>query len=99
MEKKPPQPDNDLHKGAVEDDTPVSNGPHDDANTSMRGQLGHRNQDEMLKSSDSDFPEPGGNPEHSGEKGGASDGQAERLPPGNSQKESQNWKKEDPLAS
>ena len=55
-------PDNDVHKGAVEDDS-----PHEEHNTSMRGQLGHRNQDEMLKDNDSDFPEPGGNPEHSGE--------------------------------
>jgi len=55
-------PDNDVHKGAVEDDS-----PREEHNTSMRGQLGHRNQDEMLKDNDSDFPEPGGNPEHSGE--------------------------------
>ncbi len=33
----------------------------------MQGQLGHRDQDTLLKSSDTDFPEPGGNPEHSGE--------------------------------
>jgi hypothetical protein len=56
-------PDNDVHKGAVEDDSPP-----DEHNTSMRGQLGHRNQDEMLKDNDSDYPEPGGNPEHSGEQ-------------------------------
>ncbi len=55
-------PDNDVHKGAVEDDSPQA-----EHNTSMRGQLGHRNQDEMLKDNDSDYPEPGGNPEHSGE--------------------------------
>jgi hypothetical protein len=29
--------------------------------------LGHRDQDPLLKSSDTDFPEPGGSPEHSGE--------------------------------
>ena len=33
----------------------------------MRGQLGHRDQDPLLKSADTDFPEPGENPEHSGE--------------------------------
>jgi hypothetical protein len=33
----------------------------------MNGQLGHRDQDSMLKSADTDFPEPGENPEHSGE--------------------------------
>lgn len=55
--------DNDIHKGAVEDDRPAQ-----EHNTSLRGQLGHRNQDEMLKDNDSDYPEPGSNPEHSGEK-------------------------------
>jgi hypothetical protein len=33
----------------------------------MQGQLGHRDQDPMLKAADTDFPEPGGNPEHTGE--------------------------------
>ena len=32
-----------------------------------QGQLGHRDQDPRLKSADTDFPEPGENPEHSGE--------------------------------
>ncbi|MGC2184324.1 MAG: hypothetical protein WA637_13670 [Terriglobales bacterium] len=54
--------DQDRGKGAVEQDRPM--GPD---NTSMPGQLGHRDQDPMLKSSDTDFPEPGGSPEHSGE--------------------------------
>ncbi|HUR36724.1 MAG TPA: hypothetical protein VM009_02830 [Terriglobales bacterium] len=63
MTEKQMHPDNDIHKGAVEDDQ-----PREEHNTSMRGQLGHRNQDEMLKDNDSDYPEPGGNPEHSGEK-------------------------------
>ncbi len=53
--------DQDCSKGAVESD---SNQP---GNTSLQGQLGHRDQDPLLKSSDSDFPEPGGSPEHSGE--------------------------------
>jgi hypothetical protein len=54
--------DQDRAKGAVEQDQPKQPG-----NTSMRGQLGHRDQDPLLKSSDSDFPEPGSSPEHSGE--------------------------------
>jgi hypothetical protein len=33
----------------------------------LQGQLGHRDPDPMIKSADSDFPEPGGSPEHSGE--------------------------------
>ncbi len=54
--------DPDAGKGAVEtDDHSQPN------NTSMPGQLGHRDQDSMLKSNDTDFPEPGENPEHSGE--------------------------------
>jgi hypothetical protein len=55
--------DQDRGKGAVEQDKPKQTG-----NPSMGGQLGHRDQDPMLKSSDSDFPEPGAGPEHSGEE-------------------------------
>jgi hypothetical protein len=33
----------------------------------MQGQLGHRDQDPMLKSADTDVPEPGESPEHSEE--------------------------------
>jgi hypothetical protein len=54
--------DQDRYKGAVEQDTPTECG-----NTSIQGQLGHRDQDPLLKSSDTDFPEPGGGEEHSGE--------------------------------
>ena len=54
--------DQDRGKGAVEQDRPQGAG-----NTSMPGQLGHRDQDPLLKSSDTDFPEPEGSPEHSGE--------------------------------
>jgi len=55
--------DQDRGKGAVEQDRPSQDG-----NTSMQGQIGHRDQDPLLKSSDSDFPEPGPNPEHTGEE-------------------------------
>jgi hypothetical protein len=55
--------DQDRGKGAVEQDRPEE----PSGNTSMQGQLGHRDQNPLLKSSDSDFPEPGGNPEHSEE--------------------------------
>jgi hypothetical protein len=54
--------DQDRFKGAVEQDENDASG-----NTSMQGQLGHRDQDPLLKSADTDFPEPGGSPEHSGE--------------------------------
>jgi hypothetical protein len=55
--------DQDRGKGAVEQDRPQA----PSGNTSMQGQLGHRDQNPMLKSSDTDFPEPGAGPEHSGE--------------------------------
>jgi hypothetical protein len=57
--------DSDASKGAYEKETPspdAANDPH------LSGQLGHRDQNEMIKDADSDFPEPGSNPEHSGEK-------------------------------
>ena len=53
--------DQDREKGAVEQDERTQQG-----NTSMQGQLGHRDQDPMLKAADTDFPEPGENPEHTG---------------------------------
>lgn len=58
----PDHKDQDRFKGAVEQEDPAQHG-----NTSLTGQLGHRDQDPMLKSADSDFPEPGESPEHSGE--------------------------------
>ena len=54
--------DNDLKKGATEDEAPGEKNM-----TSMAGQLGHRDEDPLIKSSDTDFPEPGESPEHSGE--------------------------------
>ncbi|HSY64120.1 MAG TPA: hypothetical protein VK829_05950 [Terriglobales bacterium] len=54
--------DQDRSKGAVEQAEPGRPG-----NASMQGQLGHRDQDPILKSADTDFPEPGGSPEHTGE--------------------------------
>jgi len=53
--------DQDREKGAVEQDERTQTG-----NTSMQGQLGHRDQHPMLKAADTDFPEPGENPEHTG---------------------------------
>jgi hypothetical protein len=57
-----PSEDQDRLKGALEQEEKNQPG-----NTSMQGQLGHRDQDPMLKAADSDFPEPGESPEHSGE--------------------------------
>ena len=54
--------DQDTAKGAIETEDHTISG-----NIGLQGQLGHRDQDSMLKDADSDFPEPGQNPEHSGE--------------------------------
>src|SRR5579872_3100818 len=59
--------DVDRHKGAIEPENRSEKG-----NTSMAGQLPHRGEDPLLKSFDSDFPEPGENAEHSGEPEAAS---------------------------
>ncbi len=57
--------DEDAGKGAVEQDRPGQK-----TNTSLAGQNPHRDQDPLIKSSDSDFPEPGENEEHTGEPQG-----------------------------
>lgn len=53
-------------KGAVEGDVARPNAKRDAHNGSLAGQLGHRDQDEMLKDNDTDFPEPDAQAEHSG---------------------------------
>ena len=55
-------PDQDSTKGAMEVEDHAVPG-----NIGMQEQLGHRDQDPMLKDADTDFPEPGENPEHTGE--------------------------------
>lgn len=54
--------DQDTAKGAIETEDHKIPG-----NIGLQEQLGHRDQDPMLKDADTDFPEPGLNPEHSGE--------------------------------
>ena len=54
--------DPDRAKGATEE----AQHRHD-GNTGLEEQLGHRDQDPILKDADTDFPEPGNNVEHSGE--------------------------------
>ncbi len=61
-DKIPATRDEDAGKGAVAQDS-----PEQETNVSMAGQVGHRDQDPLLKESDSDFPEPGQNEEHTGE--------------------------------
>ncbi len=61
-------PDGDEHKGAVEDDSAPHKGDHEPGNVSRTGQIGHRSADTLVggvgDGEDSDFPEPGSNPEH-----------------------------------
>ncbi len=54
--------DPDGAKGAVEQNT-----PEDATNLNFEGQLPHRTDSPLIKSNDTDYPEPGENPEHSGE--------------------------------
>jgi hypothetical protein len=54
--------DPDRSKGAVDDQQ-----HNHDGNLALEEQLGHRDQDSRVKGADTDFPEPGENPEHSGE--------------------------------
>ena len=54
--------DQDKSKGATEDDNSTQPG-----NPALQGQLGHRDPNPLIKDADSDFPEPGASPEHSGE--------------------------------
>jgi hypothetical protein len=55
--------DPDRAKGATEGEE-----HHHDGNLAISEQLGHRDQDAMIKGGDTDFPEPDAGPEHSGEK-------------------------------
>jgi hypothetical protein len=54
--------DQDKSKGATEDDNSKQPG-----NPGLQGQLGHRDPNAIIKDADSDFPEPGASPEHTGE--------------------------------
>jgi hypothetical protein len=91
--------DSDGTKGAKEPDSRAQAG-----NASLRGQLGHRTSNRLIKENDSDFPEPGSTPEHSGEQEGSeSEAEprevAETQQSGERQKRNQGARKEDPLAS
>jgi hypothetical protein len=57
----PTKSDQDTAKGATETENHRVPG-----NIGMQQQLGHRDQDPILKGADTDFPEPGENPEHTG---------------------------------
>jgi hypothetical protein len=54
--------DPDRAKGATEGEA-----RDHDVNAGLAGQLGHRDQDPLIKGADTDYPEPGNSPEYSGE--------------------------------
>jgi hypothetical protein len=84
-------PDNDLQKGTVE------NGRDNDS--SLAGQLPHREADPLIKANDTDFPEPGENPEHTGQREDDAEGVEQDEEPGDRQKRIHGDEKEDPLAA
>ena len=79
-----PEQDSDLKKGAVEADKPQQR-----SQSSLKGQLPHRTEDPRIKGCDTDFPEPGENPEHSGQD----------MDHGIRQKQNHGDKQDDPLAA
>ena len=106
--------DPDVRKGAVEGDGRARSEDGRRGNTSLDGQNPHRTESNLVKSNDSDFPEPGGSPEHSGQKveerdrtrrgPGGTVGQSPEpgqgnQDPGHRQKQNQADKKDDPLAA
>ncbi|WP_446742321.1 hypothetical protein [Silvibacterium acidisoli] len=62
----PEHPDSDSHKGAVESQTPTDHPKGEHGSDALASQLPHRDGSEF-EGEDSDFPEPGSNPEHSGQ--------------------------------
>lgn len=58
--------DEGMHKGAVEDDAVHPESKRRPQHGSFSGQLGHRDQDEMLKDNDTDFPGLDAEAEHTG---------------------------------
>ena len=96
--------DEDAGKGAVEQDR-----RNQKTNVSLSGQNGHRDQDPLLKSASSDYPEPGQNEEHTGEPHARNEldddtglnpvGVTQEQDPGFRQKQNQNKSKDDPLAA
>lgn len=69
----PTHHDSDTHKGAVESESPADVSHRPDQQGNLSGQLPHRNADPMIKDqdadNDTDFPEQGRTPEHSGQRG------------------------------
>lgn len=61
-------PDGDALKGAIESESLADRPQNANLRDSLADQLPHRNTNDWLEGEDSDFPEPGSNPEHSGQR-------------------------------
>jgi hypothetical protein len=61
------RPDSDAQKGAIESESPHDKPKISKLRDPLADQLPHRNAGELVEGEDSDFPEPGQNPEHSGQ--------------------------------
>ncbi|HZD49675.1 MAG TPA: hypothetical protein VE178_13115 [Silvibacterium sp.] len=61
------RPDGDAQKGAMESESQADKPKISNLRDSLADQLPHRNTNEFLEGEDSDFPEPGSSPEHSGQ--------------------------------
>ncbi len=59
--------DSDAQKGATESESRADKPKMSNFRDSLADQLPHRPHDGMIEGDDSDFPEPGSNPEHSGQ--------------------------------
>ena len=63
--------DSDTKKGATESESPTGPSTRSDSHSNLADQLPHRSPDPMIKDQDhehdTDFPEPGRTPEHSGQ--------------------------------
>ena len=61
-----PRHDEAMFKGALEDDASLSDANDGGQTRRFTAQLGHRDQDEMLKDNDTDFPDPDAKAEMTG---------------------------------
>ena len=68
MTKLIAHPDGDALKGATESQSPADRPQNANLHDSLADQLPHRNTNDWLEGEDSDFREPGSNPEHSGQR-------------------------------
>jgi hypothetical protein len=66
-EKTTNHPDGDAGKGAVESQSRRDTAERPDFHSNLADQLPHGSGGSDLDGADSDFPEPGSNPEHSGQ--------------------------------